>query len=152
MFYGSKSFLFLRNDSGKFNTNVPWPEVSNRFSPAGLLLLLRFLIWLSFYNQPAPLFSSFLFILRWVSRIILIPLPPVTKFRTPFIISLLPRAPIPRISRIVEYFWCFFAGNQGKLMIFFPFFIPGWLGAMSLALSLFISPLTVAVCRRKSTR
>ena len=32
------------------------------------------------------------------------------------------------------------------------FFIPGWLGALSASLSLFLSPLTVGICRRKSTR
>ena len=29
---------------------------------------------------------------------------------------------------------------------------PGWLGSLSFSLSLFISPLTVGICRRKSTR
>ena len=32
------------------------------------------------------------------------------------------------------------------------FFFPGWLGALSASISLFLSPLTVGICRRKSTR
>lgn len=34
----------------------------------------------------------------------------------------------------------------------FFFSFPGWLGSLSMSLSLLVSPLTVAVCRRKSTR
>ena len=33
-----------------------------------------------------------------------------------------------------------------------PVFLPGWLGALSTSVSLMISPLTIAICRRKSTR
>lgn len=40
-----------------------------------------------------------------------------------------------------------------KTMFEFPvFFVAGWLGAMSTAVALLLSPVTIAFCRRKSTR
>ncbi len=38
------------------------------------------------------------------------------------------------------------------IQVCFCFFLLGWLGSMSVSVSLVISPLTVAICRRKSTR
>lgn len=37
-------------------------------------------------------------------------------------------------------------------MVLFLFLFTGWLGALSTATALFISPLTIGVCKRKSTR
>ena len=36
--------------------------------------------------------------------------------------------------------------------LIFLLFVPGWLGAMSMSVSLFVSPIIIGFCRRKSTR
>ena len=38
-----------------------------------------------------------------------------------------------------------------KINNFYPFFA-GWLGSLSMSVSLFVSPLVIGFCRRKSTR
>ena len=41
--------------------------------------------------------------------------------------------------------------DECKLKIF-PIFFTGWLGSLSMSVSLFVSPLVIGFCRRKSTR
>lgn len=53
---------------------------------------------------------------------------------------------IPLIARV------HFLINPLLILLLFSSLFPGWLGALSTAIALLISPVTVALCKRKSTR